>query len=99
MKFGSSGLDRKPFPSRDIALAAVAFDWDGKRLASGSGDMTVKVWDAGTGQEAFSLRHVGSVSSVAFSPDGKRLATVNGGTVKVWNAMTGQEILAFKVRS
>ena len=35
--------------------------------------------------------------SVAFSPDGKRLASAEpGGTVKVWDAGTGQEVLTLK---
>ena len=54
----------------------MAFSPDGKRLASASGDGTVKVWDAATGQETLTLKgHTGVVSSVAFSPDGKRLAS------------------------
>jgi hypothetical protein len=41
------------------------------------------------------LRHNGGVSSVAFSPDGKRLATEsNDGTIKLWDAATEQEVLS-----
>jgi len=41
--------------------------------------------------------HTRGVFGVAFSPDGKRLASVGvGGTVKVWDATTGQETLTFK---
>jgi WD40 repeat protein len=56
----------------------------------------VKVWDSATGQELLTLKgHTGWVSGVAFSPDGKRLATASAdNTAKVWDAQTGQELLS-----
>jgi eukaryotic-like serine/threonine-protein kinase len=86
---------------------SVAFSPDGARLASGSHDGTVKVWDARTGQELRTLKgHTDVVRSVAFSPDGARLASGSEGfdrarkslvgEVKVWDARTGQELLTLK---
>jgi WD40 repeat protein len=46
-----------------------------------------KVWDAQTGQETLTLKgHSGSVTSVSFSPDGKRIVSGSGDdTLKVWD--------------
>jgi WD40 repeat protein len=67
-------------------VTSVAFSRDGKLIASGSDDETVKVWDAKTFDELFTLPgHSSSVTNVDFSPDGKRLATSDrNGMVRVY---------------
>ena len=63
----------------------VAFSPDGARAASAAWDGTVRIWDATTGRQTASLRHDGDrppaniVSSVAWHPDGSRLASVTRG--------------------
>jgi tetratricopeptide (TPR) repeat protein len=71
---------------------------DGARIASASWDRTVKVWDAASGAEVFTLRgHTGVVLAVAYSPDGSRIASGSVDTrVKVWDAITGAEVLTLR---
>jgi len=102
-----TGLETRTLKGDTFLVDSVAFSPDGKRLASAGVEFNkpgevkpgeVKVWDAGTGQETLTLRgHTGTVSSVAFSPDGHRLASASHDrTVKVWDAETGQEIRTLK---
>jgi WD40 repeat protein len=58
----------------------------------------VRVWDAATGQETLSLKgHTDAVLSVAYSPDGHRIASASKDrTVKVWDTATGLETLSLK---
>jgi WD40 repeat protein len=69
------------------SVMAVAFSPDGKRIASGSDDGTIKLWDAATGEPQKTLAgHSAWVTAVAFSPDGKRIASgSNDGTIKLWD--------------
>jgi WD40 repeat protein/serine/threonine protein kinase len=107
-----TGRELLTLKGHTAAVVSMAFSPDGTRLASSSSWPTgtgirnqpqpggVKVWNAQTGQELLTLKgHRGFVDSVAFSPDGKRLATLSrDNTVKVWDAQTGQETLTLKVR-
>ncbi|MBL7809119.1 MAG: WD40 repeat domain-containing protein [Saprospiraceae bacterium] len=67
---------------------SLAFAPGGKCLATGSNDGTAKIWDVQSGTVLLNLIHTEKVMSVAFSPDGKHLAT-NTGKIKVWNLETG----------
>jgi uncharacterized protein with WD repeat len=72
-------------------VSSVAFSPDSKQVVSGSGDNTVRIWDAVTGAALQTLEgHSGSVNSVAFSPDGKQVVSGSGNNiVRLWDAITG----------
>ena len=73
------------------SVSSVAFSPDGKTLASGSVDNTIKLWEVATGRELRKLTsHSEMVKSVAFSPDGKTIASSSGeGTI---NSGTGAQV-------
>src|SRR5262249_3564789 len=82
--------DLQTIPAHTQGVTALAISPDGFRLASGSDDKMVKVWDAATGRELRTFSHKGQVRAVAFSSESRRLAVAYGahgepGEVRIWD--------------
>lgn len=84
---------------------ALAWSPNDQRIASGSNDGTIHVWDAFTGRDVVIYHsHASDVPTLAWSPDSKYIvstratmsADVNQGRmVDVWNAATGEDIFTY----
>jgi RNA polymerase sigma factor (sigma-70 family) len=115
----ATGQERATLQGHADTVWSVCFSPDGKTLASGDGGGVdeqgrprrgeIKLWDVATGQERVTFKgHTGFIRCVAFSPDGKALASSGSytrwydplwhfrGEIKLWDAVRGQERASIK---
>ncbi|MHB8954469.1 MAG: WD40 repeat domain-containing protein [Pirellulaceae bacterium] len=95
------GVQCDTFAGHTAAVYSVVFSPDGKTLASGSEDNTIKLWDVKTGIITATLEgHTKTIWSVAFSPDGKTLASGSEDkTIKLWDVKTGKNTATIEGRT
>jgi WD40 repeat protein len=99
---GRVNAERYAFRPHDDLTTAVAYNPDGKRLATAGLDKAVRVWDALTGKLLVNFTaHTRPVTGLAWSRDGKRIASCDAGgkapgqgEVKVWEADRGKVVHA-----
>jgi WD40 repeat protein len=101
----ADGRKLRTFRGHATSVISVAFSPDGGRAVSGSGGLaedgshqlgTFIIWDVQTGRRVLSHKgHESTIYSVAFSQDGRRVASCSADrTLKIWDARTGLELLS-----
>jgi WD40 repeat protein len=88
----AAGPDTVALPLPGL-VEVVEFSADGRRLAAGSWDGALRVWDLGTLDVAFAADELGAVRMVALSGDGRLVAAGAGSELRVWDVDTGAVVL------
>ena len=77
-------------------VRSVAFSPDGKYVATGGDDKTIKLWEVSTKKVIKTLKgHISEVTAVAFSPDGKYIVSGDkeeDSSLKLWEVSSGREV-------
>ena len=91
---GLQFISSHPLDGHKSWVQCVAYSPDGRFLASGSGDTTVRIWDPKTRRELKVLKeHSDTVYCVSFDEDTRLLASGSvDGTVKIWDVETGMSL-------
>ncbi|REJ48868.1 MAG: protein kinase [Microcystis aeruginosa TA09] len=100
-KFSEHSFPDKTLTGHSDSVQSVVYSPDGRYLASGSIDQTIKIWEVATGKELRTLTgHSGGVFLVVYSPDGRYLASGSSDkTIKIWEVATGKELHTLTVYS
>ena len=94
----ADGSESESFIEHGKSVMSIAFSPDGHLIASASLDGFVRLWPVSSERRRVSLRHNGWVESVAFTSDGKKLASGGGeqaGSVILWDVSQKRDIANF----
>jgi WD40 repeat protein len=96
----ATGQQLRVLQGHTDTVTALAFSSDGKQVLTGSSDRKALRWDAATGRILNTLNHDrptdGSVTFVAFTPDGKSWWTGSFRDLCQWDAATGKFVRSFR---
>jgi WD40 repeat protein/tRNA A-37 threonylcarbamoyl transferase component Bud32 len=103
----ATGREIGPLPGKLTLVDRMAWSADGRTIAAGTRDGTLRAWDAATRlPRALLGKHRGGILALSLSADGRLLAAAGGasvidkvqfGEVRVWDTTTGKEVASFDV--
>ena len=93
-----TGAERCRLEGHTDDILHVAFDSDGKRIATASRDRTIRIWEAASGKPVHELTgHTGAVRCVAFSAHGEYIASASDdNSTRLWDSRAGEEVRCFE---
>src|SRR5260370_3980 len=77
------------------SVMCISYSSNGRHIASGSDDKTIRIWDAGTGAPVGEplKGHTDRVRCIAYSPDGQHIVSRSADkTIRIWDAETGAAV-------
>ncbi|MBC8145009.1 MAG: WD40 repeat domain-containing protein [bacterium] len=98
----ASGLVSRIFRGHSDRVVSAAFSPDGSLLATGSLDLSVRIWRVATGELITQLDSFrASVGALAFSPNGERLVTAGGVSegIQLWDVATWNSVAVMRIDS
>ena len=92
--FAQDYVHYKTLIGHTAAVVSIAFSPDGKTIASGSWDSTIRLWDVATSRHLHTLiGHTSDIQSVSFSHDGQTLASGSSDkTIRLWDVATSRHL-------
>lgn len=97
VNFAHANLEKSVFKETFSQILSVAFSPDGKLLATGDVNHEIHIWQVVDGKQLLTCKvNQGWIWSVAFSPNGRFLASSANRTVNLWDIQTGECLQTFQ---